>query len=145
MKTLLAFLLILALTMVGVLAQDNPPAPCDPETDPTCAEQCPRGANCCYILENPECTPPPPKATRAPIVTATPGYQPGTVSIWIPAPADGWYKVEWFDSGAWWLVVDKAHPDGIVLRSVAGYVELIGRAGQDPDPTHYRLISEPAQ
>ncbi len=67
-------------------------------------------------------------------------WQPSAPSIHIPAPSDDWFKIEIQDVyGHWSLVTDYAHPDGIVLRSQAGSVELIGSVGQDIDPAHYRL------
>lgn len=69
------------------------------------------------------------------------GWQPGAPSIKIPAPGSGPYTLEIQDAyGNWSLVTDQAHPDGIVLFNNGGSVELIGSAGQDINPTHYRLI-----
>lgn len=67
-------------------------------------------------------------------------WQPSAPSILIPAPDDGPYLLDIWDGWHWSRVTDAAHPDGIVLYNHAGSVELIGSAGQDTDPAHYRLI-----
>jgi hypothetical protein len=68
-------------------------------------------------------------------------WKPGAPSILIPASAPGWFRIEIQDAfGHWSRVTDAQHPDGIVLHTADGFVELIGSVGQDTDPAHYRLI-----
>lgn len=75
MKTLLAILLTLTL-LAGAMVATLPitSADCDPNTDPTCKQQCPRDGECPCTWE-PECTPQPTyagKPTRTPPPVSTP-------------------------------------------------------------------------
>lgn len=80
---------------------------------------------------------------NTPFCAVADAWKPSAPSILIPASDAGPYLLEILDGyGHWHLVIDDAHPDGIVLYNHAGYVELIGSAGQDIDPTHYRLITK---